>query len=1090
VVVSCGDGIVDIGEVCDDGNVESADGCRGDCQKIELCGDALVDDGEACDDGNDNGVDGCNECMATRWRASALVGGSTLAAEAELHSPTGVTVDVFGNVFIADSINRRILRVDVGTSVVTTIAGNGSSGATGDGGPATSAGLGYPQGVAVDGLGNVFVTGINRVRRIDGASGLISTVAGGASGSGGDGGPATSAELEYAADVVVDGLGNLFIADRQANRVRRVDASTRIITTFAGGGQPPDGLGDDGPATSARLNIPLALALDGAGNLLIAEQNGRRIRRVNSATGVIETVAGGGSPGDGIGDNGPAVDAALISPHGIAVGETGDIFIADRGHYRLRKVDASTGDITTVAGVGVRGFAGDGGAALSAEIEPVDVAVDAQGNLIFSDASHRVRDVDVTTGLITTMAGTGSIGHTGDGGSARSASLREPYDVAVDSKGNLFISEWVGHRIRRVDGQTGTITTVAGSGLSGFSGDDGSALLATVYYPKGLAVDASDNLYFADERNDRIRRIDGQTGVITTVAGGGSFGLGDNGPATDAVLDRPSDVVIDGSGNLYIADTDHARIRHVEMATGIITTFAGGGGPDLGDDGPASSARLQAPTGVEFDAGGNLLIADFGTKHVRHVDIETNIITTIAGGGSLIGDDREGALATDVDFRPYDVAVDGNGDFLIPVYEKRVYRVDTLSRVVSTLAGTGFDRDRGDGGPADVADVTIPTGIAIDDVGNVLFVGDRVRRVDATTGNITTVAGLVSPKYMGSIAQARLSDPQALALGPNLSFFAGGVSGTAQAIGNGWLDVVAGRYPHLSASGDLARFRAQDFGSVTGVALNRADDVLYMTSVFTNQAVPSRSAHVIHEVTPVDPEDPNTWTIATLAGDDPGFADGAAGGALFREPAGLYFDESAAILYVADRGNHAIRAIDVSAGRAAASVSTFAGTVRNRGFAGDGAAAVDALFYSPSALTRCPNGDFFIADAGNHRVRRIEAGSGIITTVVGDGSAASAGQGFPAVDFPVNDPNGLACDAAGNLFVTSSSSVRLLPADAAGIVDGSGEVQTIFGEPPRQVFPASVTRCLTGVAVVDDTTLWLTDSCVGMLVELSIESVP
>ena len=192
------------------------------------------------------------------------------------------------------------------------------------------------------------------------------------------------------------------------------------------------------------------------------------------------------------------------------------------------------------------------------------------------------------------------------------------------------------------------------------------------------------------------------------------------------------------------------------------------------------------------------------------------------------------------------------------------------------------------------------------------------------------------------------------------------------------------------------------------------------------------------------------------------------------------------MLYVADRGNHVVRAIDLDTGM----VSTVAGTGATLGYFGDGGAATDALLYAPQALTKCgSSGDLYIADTGNHRVRRVEAGSGVITTVLGDGVAASSGQGTPATSFPVDTPMGLACDAAGNVYVASSTAVRLLPAsiglgESVGVVDGSGPVQTIYGSAPRDTFPASATSCLTAVLPIDETTLWTTDACSGLLVEL------
>ena len=239
-------------------------------------------------------------------------------------------------------------------------------------------------------------------------------------------------------------------------------------------------------------------------------------------------------------------------------------------------------------------------------------------------------------------------------------------------------------------------------------------------------------------------------------------------------------------------------------------------------------------------------------------------------------------------------------------------------------------------------------------------------------------------------------------------------------------------------------------------------------------------------ITMVDPTNADTWTIAPLANaaGTAGFADGAAQVAEFRDPTGLYFDPAARVLYVADTGNHVIRAIDLSSGVASAMVRTVAGVPETLGYVGDNGLATSALLFAPQAITRCANGDLFIADTGNDRVRRIEAGTGTITTVLGDGSQSSSGEGHPASTFPVDAPHGLACDDIGNLFVTSTAAVRMVLADAGGIVDGSGYVRTIYGLPPRDTFPTSVTRCLAGLAVVNAATVRVTDSCTGLMVEL------
>jgi len=285
------------------------------------------------------------------------------ATAAQLNSPAGVAIDMVGNVFVADTANQRIRRIDAATGVITTVAGGAKDGAPGfggDGGKATAAQLNSPAGVAIDRAGNGFVadTANQRIRRIDAATGVITTVAGGAkdgaAGFAGDGGRATRAQLNNPTGVVVDSAGNVFVADSANQRIRRIDAVTGVINTIAGGaakGAPGSG-GDGGPATRAQLSGPSGVAIDGAGNLLIADTGNQRIRRIENATGLLTTIAGGAAdnaPGFG-GDGGPATAAQLDNPAGVAVDGGGNVTIADTANERIRRIDAATGAINTIAG--------------------------------------------------------------------------------------------------------------------------------------------------------------------------------------------------------------------------------------------------------------------------------------------------------------------------------------------------------------------------------------------------------------------------------------------------------------------------------------------------------------------------------------------------------------------------------------------------------------------------------------------------------------------------------------------------------------------------------------------------------------------
>ena len=346
---------------------------------------------------------------------------------------------------------------------------------------------------------------------------------------------------------------------------------------------------------------------------------------------VITRVAGTGEEGDS-GHCGPATQATLYSPDGLALDGAGNLYIADSENGRVRKVDARTGVITTVTGTGIAGDSGDGGLATQARFRlPTGLALDGAGNLYIADhGNHRVRRVDALTGVITTVAGTGEDGYSGDGRAATEAQLHFPDGLALDGAGNLYIADTVNGRVRRVDGQTGVITTVAGTGEWGYSGDGGPATEAELNGPVSLAIDATGNLYIADTVNRRVRRVDGQTGVITTVAGTGEWGYsGDGGPATEAELARSAGLAFDGAGNLYIADS---CVRRVDALTGVITTVAGCGAEGFSwDRGAATSAQgiittaeeamVNMPCGLAFDGAGNLYIADSFNHRVLKVDV-------------------------------------------------------------------------------------------------------------------------------------------------------------------------------------------------------------------------------------------------------------------------------------------------------------------------------------------------------------------------------------------------------------------------------------------------------------------------------------
>ncbi|MES2479230.1 MAG: T9SS type A sorting domain-containing protein [Bacteroidota bacterium] len=336
----------------------------------------------------------------------------------------------------------------------------------------------------------------------------ITTIAGtGTFAFSGDGGAATSAALSGPQDVALDTFGNIYIADAAVHRIRKITAATGVITTLAGTGSSGYS-GDGGAASAATFYSPIGLAVDYSGNVYVADVGNHCIRKITAATGVITTVAGSGVAGYS-GDGGAATSARLYAPYDVTVDASGNLYIADVSNNCIRKVTASTGFISTVAGTTLPGFTGDGGIATAAKLyQPFSVAVDASNNLYITDASNnRIRKVTASTGIITTIAGTGVVGASGDGGAATSAQFNKPYSISLDNSGNIYVSDFNNHKIRKITVSSGVITSIAGTGSFGFSGDGGLAVLAQLANPKGVFVDKANNVFIADELNNRVRFI-------------------------------------------------------------------------------------------------------------------------------------------------------------------------------------------------------------------------------------------------------------------------------------------------------------------------------------------------------------------------------------------------------------------------------------------------------------------------------------------------------------------------------------------------------------------------------------------------------
>ena len=629
---------------------------------------------------------------------------------AALQAPTDVASDTAGNLYISDNLDQRIRKLSK-TGVMTTIAGTGISGYSGDKGLATKAMISFPRGIVVDSKGNIIFCDAqnNRIRKISPA-GIITTIAGtGVAGFGGDGGPATSAKISFPIGLSLDGAGNLYFADLGNERIRKVDTAG-IMHTVAGNGTA--GFSGDGKAaTLAALNGPRSAVVDSAGNLYIADRLNQRVRKVDTS-GIITTFAGNGKGGC-TGDGGPATAAHLGGPIRLLFSK-GSLYVSTIGCGRVRRIDLSSNVIKTVTGSTI-GFDGNGHNALVSQFNvPVDGLFDNTRThaIIVDSGNNQLRSqAFATTNLVTRLAG----GYTGNGLAGTKASLNLPESVAFDAAGNMYIAEPNAHRVRKMT-PAGIISTFAGTGVSGYSGDNGKATSATLYFPNSAVADKSGNVYIADTSNGVIRKVDG-TGTITTFA-------------TNANFTSLAELAVDSLGDIYASDAFACVVwkitptASVTVAAGVLNVCG------YNSDGiAATSAYLNVPYQIAFDSKGNLYIADYSNNRVRKVS--SGVISTVAGNGACGFSGDNGQAKNAMICGPSGVAVDSSNFYIGDYLNSRVRKV-TSAGIITTLAGTGKIGYNGDGLPATSTNVDGPTALGVSPV-SVLYVADdgqfRVRRI-------------------------------------------------------------------------------------------------------------------------------------------------------------------------------------------------------------------------------------------------------------------------------------------------------------------------------------------------------------------------
>ncbi|MBY0506382.1 MAG: hypothetical protein K2X03_20855 [Bryobacteraceae bacterium] len=693
-----------------------------------------------------------NQTLTIRTLAgSNSVAEAALAQNAALASTEGIAVDPAGNVFVSDGPDHRVRRIDP-SGRVTTVAGNGQPGFSGDGGPAASAQLNSPYGLAIDATGNLYIADLGnaRIRRVS-AAGVITTVAGGgATNVSLFGAPAkaTDALLNAPRNLAIDATGQVYLSDFGANRVYRLSPDGQIF--HVAGAADAGNAAENATALTAPLKSPTALAFDRAGLLYIADSGNSAIRRLQRGQLARVTSTGGFNP-----------DLRFATITGLAVdAASGDLYVAEGRDSPVRRISASGA------------FVFPNGAR--------DVAIDATGTVWLADGPF-VRKFSRLGSEI--VAGTGSFQFGGDGGPATEARLRSPAAVAAGRDGFVFIADTANHRIRRVS-PDGRIDTVAGTGEAGFGGDANLAIAAKLRSPMGVAIDPDGNLWIADTGNHAVRRVN-RAGIIDTIAGTGEAGsAGDNGTARRAQLNLPQALAFDNAGLLTIADTGNHRIARVSAA-GVFSVIAGRGTPgNTGDGALARTAALSRPTSLGYDSRGLLFLVDSGNRRIRWVNAQ----------GLMMGFPSEGLI------EPVALAWAGDSFYLSDPGRQRIFLV-AANGARANAAGNGDPGFSGDDGPAAAAALNRPMGLAVSATGELLIADQENHRIRVASRPTTAPAAVTQPALTAIVHAATLR-PSPVVPGSLFTLFGNGLGPAAGTLGR--VDLL-GRW-ETSAVGVEVRF--------------------------------------------------------------------------------------------------------------------------------------------------------------------------------------------------------------------------------------------------------------------------------------------
>jgi sugar lactone lactonase YvrE len=605
-----------------------------------------------------------------------------IGGDARFASPIGVVVDGAGNLYVADGGNSVIRQLTLATGAVTTLAGMAGVSGTANGAGAAARFRG-PNGLALDGAGNLFVadTGNHVIRKIVLATATVTTVAGSAGEYGSVDAAGGAARLRSPVGLAWDGGGSLYFTDAGNSTVRKLELATGMVTTLAGTAGMPGSA--DGTGAAARFADPRGLALDGAGNLFLVDTSfPSLIRKLVLATGEVTTVAGGRT--SAFGADGIGTAASFDNPADVTYYD-GNLYVADSGHT-IRRVEVATARVTTISGSWAMSDAVDGIGTAARLFGPDGIVSDGKGTLYIADTDNRmIRSLVLATGALSTLAGApqrfGSVDGTG-----AAARFYQPVSIVADGAGSLYVAEFGNATVRKVALATGQVTTLAGSPRM-YATTDGTGAAARFRAPAGMVLDGAGDLYVTDSSDHVIRRVTVATGAVTTFLGAAGMRGSTDASGSAARFSGPRGVVSDGAGTLYVADTDNSTIRKVVVATRTVTTVAGEVSALGSVDGRGTAARFAGPQDIVLASDGNLYVADTGNNTIRKIVLATGDVTTLAGTASPTGGSVDGTGAAARFYTPRGITADAAGNLFVAEMRNAAIRRVTPAGVVTTPIG-------------------------------------------------------------------------------------------------------------------------------------------------------------------------------------------------------------------------------------------------------------------------------------------------------------------------------------------------------------------------------------------------------------------